>query len=396
MVNKKPTEISRPDYRRTAVVGAPGLAALVTLLPVARDSLCPSMKSCGLHFLLAILLAAFVGAPIGHAASTNVAPDFKEVYELLRSHLTGMSDAELNHAAVEGLLTNLRGKVSLVGADGSSAEKITGPLVTKTVFLDDEVAYARVGRVADGLAKEIGEAYQALSGTNKLKGVVLDLRFAGGDDFAAAAGAADLFVAKERPLLDWGDGMAKSKEKDNAIKLPVAVLVNRDTSGAAEALAAILREAGSGLILGRTTAGGAMIARDFPLKDDQRLRIATVPVKLGDGSPMSPQGVKPDIEVTVTPEAERAYMEDAYGTFPRTNLPASSVASAGGTNRPVRRPRISEADLVRERREGTNLNLENFTAVRDREPEKPVIRDPVLARAVDLLKGLAVVRRARS
>jgi hypothetical protein len=52
--------------------------------------------------------------------------------------------------------------------------------------------------------------------------------------------------------------------------------------------------------------------------------------------------------------------------------------------------------LVRERREGTNLNVENFTAARDREPEKPAIRDPVLARAVDLLKGLAVVRRVRS
>jgi hypothetical protein len=190
--------------------------------------------------------------------------------------------------------------------------------------------------------------------------------------------------------------MSKSKEKENAVKAPAAVLVNRDTSGAAEALAAILRETGVGLILGSKTAGGAMIAKEFPLKDGQRLRIATVPVKLGDGSPMSAQGVKPDIEVAVTAEEERAYMEDAYAVLPRTNLASGIFASVEGTNRPVRRPRISEADLVRERREGTNLNLENFTAVRDREPEKPLIRDPVLARAVDLLKGLAVVRRARS
>ena len=355
------------------------------------------MTRFGLHLFSLILLAVFASAPNGLTASTNVAPDFKEVYELLRSHLTGVSDADLNRAAVEGLLTNMRGKITLVAPDGSSGGKTTGPLVTKAVFLEDEVAYVRVGRVADGLAREISEAYRAL-GTNKLKGMVLDLRFAGGDDFAAAAATVDLFVAKERPLLDWGDGMSKSKEKENAIKLPVAVLVNRDTSGAAEAVAAILRETGAGLILGGSTAGGAMIAKDFPLKDGQRLRIATVPVKLGDGSPMSAQGVKPDIEVAVTPEAERAYLEDAYASLSRTNASAGSsvFTSADGTNRPVRRPRISEADLVRERREGTNLNLENFTAVRDREPDKPVIRDPVLARAVDLLKGLAVVRRARS
>jgi hypothetical protein len=356
------------------------------------------MTRLGLHLFLAALLAAFAGAPDGHAASTNAAPDFKEVYELLRSHLTGVSDADLNRVAVEGLLTNLRGKVSLVPPDGTSAEMAAAPRVTKAMVLEDEVVYLRVGRVADGLAREISEAHQQLSATNKLKGVVLDLRFAGGEDFAAAAATADLFVAKARPLLDWGDGMAKAKDKENAIRLPVAVLANRDTSGGAEALAAILRETGAGLILGGTTAGGAMIAKDFPLKDGQRLRIATVPVKLGDGSPISAQGVKPDIEVAVTPEEERAYLEDAYATLPRTNISAASAVftSAEGTNRPARRPRISEADLVRERREGTNLNPEEFTAVRDREPEKPVIRDPVLARAVDLLKGLAVVRRARS
>jgi hypothetical protein len=353
------------------------------------------MKQFGLYLFLAVL-CAFVGARNGHAASSNAAPDFQEVYELLRSHLTGVSEAELNRATVEGLLTNLRGKVSLLAADGSSGEKMTGALVAKAILLEGDVAYLRVGRVADGLAGEVSESYQQLSGTNQIKGVVLDLRFAGGDDFAAAAAVADLFVAKARSLLDWGDGMAKSKEKANAVKAPVAVLVNRDTSGAAEALAAILRETGVGLILGSKTAGGAMIAKEFPLKDGQRLRIATVPVKLGDGSPMSAQGVKPDIEVVVAAEDERAYLEDAYAVLPRTNLASGIFASVEGTNRPVRRPRISEADLVRERREGTNLNLENFTAVRDREPEKPLIRDPVLARAVDLLKGLAVVRRARS
>jgi hypothetical protein len=36
-----------------------------------------------------------------------------------------------------------------------------------------------------------------------------------------------------------------------------------------------------------------------------------------------------------------------------------------------------------------------FPVGRDLDPEKPILRDPVLARAVDLLKGLAVVRRPR-
>jgi hypothetical protein len=208
-----------------------------------------------------------------------------------------------------------------------------------------------------------------------------------------------LFVAKERPLLDWGNGVVKSKEKKDELALPVAVLVNRETGGAAEALAAVMRETGDGLILGSTTAGRAMIAQEFPLKNGQRLRIAALPVKLGDGTALPAQGVKADIEVSVSLEDERAYLTDAYAALPRTNLPAGSglslAGSGSGTNRPARPPRITEADLVRERREGTNREA-NLTPVRDSEPEKPLIRDPALARAVDLLKGLALVRQSRS
>ena len=142
--------------------------------------------------------------------------------------------------------------------------------------------------------------------------MILDLRYAAGDDYAAAAATAELFIKKEQPLLDWGTGMVRSKDKSDAISLPVAVLVNRQTAGAAEALAAVLRETGSGLILGDRTAGQAMIAQEFPLKNGERLRIATAPIQLGDGSALSEQGLKPDITVEVTPADERAYYADAY------------------------------------------------------------------------------------
>src|SRR5262245_25865857 len=124
------------------------------------------MRRFGLQIFLAVLLAAFGGAAHGRAAATNPAPDFKEVYELLQSHLTGVSDADLNRVAVEGMLTNLRGKVSLVPADGTSGEKSATPRVTRSMVLEDELAYVRVGRVADGLAGEISEACRQLSATN--------------------------------------------------------------------------------------------------------------------------------------------------------------------------------------------------------------------------------------
>ncbi len=354
------------------------------------------MTHCARHPLGLILLFLFAAAPGARAADTNGVPDFKEVYDLVRAHLAGASEAELNRAAVEGFLARLHGKVRVVGGGGEAADTNATPLAKSTV-LDDGVAYVRVGRVEAGIAEALRRACDQLSSTNKLKGLALDLRFADGDDYAAAAAAADLFVARERPLLDWGQGVVKSKEKKDALGLPVAVLVNHETGGAAEALAAVMRETGSGLLLGSATAGRAMIAQEFPLSDGQRLSVAATPVKLGDGTTLSGQGVKPDIEVRVSPEAERAYLKDAYAVLPGASQPAVAGATpTRSTNVVARATRpvpLTEAELEREHREGTNRQS-GLTPPPPAEPQAPVIRDPALARAVDLLKGLAVVRES--
>jgi len=282
------------------------------------------------------------------ADAKDEAPDFKEVFELVRSHVSGLSEDELNRAAVQGLLSALGPKVWLVtnGASGKEAGPETRSLMASTVY-DGEIGYLRVGRVDDGLAKAIRDSCKELGATNKLKGLVLDLRYANGDNFAPAAATADLFLKKERPLLNWGNGVVNSHEKEDAISLPVAILVNRQTAGAAEALAAVLRETGAGLVLGSSTAGQAMIAEEFPLKNGARLRIATAPVQLGDGATMSSSGVKPDIAVDVTSDEERAYYADSFVVLPKSDLVASAnltlANSTPSTNRPARRPRVCDS-----------------------------------------------------
>lgn len=323
-------------------------------------------------------------------------PDFKEVYELIRQHVAGMSEAQLNRAAVEGLVNALSPKVTLVTNETAESSSAESPMVRSNLF-EGDIVYLRIKRVADGLEKEIRDACQPSNGTNKFKGLVLDLRYATGDDYLAAASAVDLFVKKEQTLLFWGTKPVQSKEKKDAITMPVAVLVNKQTAGAPEALAAMLRQAGAGLILGSPTAGKAMVAKDFPLKDGEKLRIATSPIVMGDGSSVSSQGLRPDIPVEVSAADQRAYFADAFKVIQRTNGASGSLSAtnlAATTNRNVRRPRFNEAELVRERREGATLDTDE--SEKETEPEKPVVHDPVLARALDLLKGLAVVRHSPS
>jgi ribonucleotide monophosphatase NagD (HAD superfamily) len=168
------------------------------------------------------------------------------------------------------------------------------------------------------------------------------LRFAGGDDVEAAKTAANLFAAK---------------------KLPLAILVNGGTRGEAVALAAILHEAHEGLIFGSAT---------------QAIRLTGAPLQ-------------PDIFVAVGPEDERALMENPYAVPARneTNAPAAT------NNLMPFVDHTSEADLVRAKiKDGDGF--EPVPVERASEPPKPFIRDPVLARAVDLIKGLAVVRASHS
>src|SRR6266850_54142 len=339
------------------------------------------MRKAGILWVMGgfvVLLGRGIGAG---AETSNGSPDFKEVYDLVHEHAGGISQEELDRAAVKGLISALGPRVTLVTNDSPSAGAGLPPVVRSNLF-DGEIAYVRIGRVSGNLPRDVRSACDELKGTNGLKGVVLDLRYSGGDDYAAAAGVVDLFLKKEEPLLNWGNGVVRSKAKKDAITVPVAVLINHETKAAAEALAAAVRQTGSGLILGSRTAGDAMVAHEYPLKNGDRLRIATARIEVGDSSVISQDGVKPDIEVDVPGEEERLYYADAFRVIPKAELSVNTSLSLTNqnatTNRTARR-RFNEAELVRERKEGVSFDLD--ATDRGNESERPVVHDPALARA---------------
>ena len=339
-----------------------------------------------------------LAACAGWAGSTNDLPKFDEVYQLLRANLNATSEADLNRAAVEGLLAQLKSSAVLLGASEDGDQAPATPALGKSIIYDDSYAYFRVLKVQTNLARDLMASYREMAATNKskIKGVVLDLRFAGGDDFAAAAAAADCFLNDDKPLLEFGGATARSTRKDNAITVPLATLINFATSEAAEGLAAVLRQTSAGLLLGSESAGRAGLFKDFPLADGGKLRIAAGQIKLGDGTVFS-GGVKPDIAVNTSPDEDRAYWEHPFqvpGQAGKTNASGTNLtASLSQTNGGAFR-RFNEAELVREQRDGADLEAEfSVGALPQSDPNLKIVRDPVLARALDLLKGLAVVQK---
>jgi len=221
--------------------------------------------------------------------------------------------------------------------------EIKNSALAKSAVLEGNVAYLRVGQVGKNLADEIRTAQGALAVSNAIAGTVLDLRFAGGDDFDSALVATDWFAAKKSPL---------------------AILVNSQTRGAAATLAADLREKRVGLVFGS----------------------ATQAIKL-TGQPL-----QPDIIIADSLENERVLMENPYAA----SAPDETNGAPSTNSLLPFVDHTSEADLVRARIKDGNQDESSAPPTRTDAPQPQVIRDPVLARAVDLIKGLAVVRASHS
>lgn len=206
----------------------------------------------------------------------------------------------------------------------SSRATDTVPVVS---VLESNLLWVCANHVSENFASQL----HAAEPTNKLAGTILDLRFADGDNALAAA---DYFSAK---------------------KLPLVILVNGQTDGAAAALATSLRAAGTGVVIGSTNGK-----------------------------------IQPDIAVSVRASDEKIFLQNPYAA-----TTTNALAGFSATNGLL--PFVdhtSEADLVRKRVKDGEDESDATNSPRA-EPSQPVIRDPVLARAVDLLKALAILHPAR-
>lgn len=251
------------------------------------------------------------------------------------------------------------------------------PLIARTNLLGDGIAYLRLGNIRTGSAAAVAQALQAFRDSTALAGVVVDLRLAGGSDHDAAAETAGLFCSGKSAPLRLGERSLEVPARAGRPSPPVVVLIHRKTRGAAETLAAAVRHSAvPSLLIGTNTFGAARPYREITLPEGQRLLLADGALSLPDGRTIGDDGLVPDILVTVPDAEELAYLEDPFQAAGPRRRPESVDALL----------RMNEAELVRRRR-----GLREMTAPPPI-PSPVVIRDPLLARAVDILDGLRRLR----
>lgn len=179
------------------------------------------------------------------------------------------------------------------------------------------MGYLRAAGVFPGTGAEIAAVLEKWQST-ELFGAILDLRGAAG----TAAAEVPLVAARFAPEGTWlytlsdrqGAELARVQAPAAPVEaLPLMVLVDEDTAGAAELLAAVLGGSVKGaMIIGRETAGDPLVREPKKLSTGRYALLATRQLKTADGTVYAgTNGVAPDVVITDTALDETVYEPDA-------------------------------------------------------------------------------------
>jgi carboxyl-terminal processing protease len=156
---------------------------------------------------------------------------------------------------------------------------------------EQKIAHVRLGSLEHGIADELTEVLEQLR-EGGLRGLVLDLRWCPGGYLVEATRIAGLFikdgvVARTRSknrLAQWEEQEYSAHGVAAFVDLPLVLLVNGETSGGAELIAAALQDHQRAVVAGQRTLGKASIQTQEPLP------LPNTGLKLTSGSFLRPSG----------------------------------------------------------------------------------------------------------
>jgi len=306
--------------------------------------------------------------------------DAKQALELLRSKYVRsatLDEAALNRATLQGLLERLGGGAA-IRPPGAEAET-ESPF--RSEILDEKIGYVRLGCLTKDHLAEFDAALGNFN-AKKIGSLILDLRATPPNSaFELAAEVVKRLTPKGKMLFAVYQPSAKQErmytsDLDPAFQGVTVTLVHRETGGAPEVIAAVLRAVDHALAVGQKTAGQTAEFVELPLHGGKLLRIAVAEVKFPQNFAVFPDGLKPDLSVEVSAKDEEEVLKTGLEN------------GVGGLVYETERAKMNEASLVA----GTNPEIDaEEAAQRDGdEDEKAPLYDTALQRAVDLVTTIRI------
>ncbi len=219
------------------------------------------------------------------------------------------STRDMSLAEVRDILAGPPGStisVSVVRARRAEPQKVTltreivnlPPVSDK--LLQDGIGYIKVSVINKGKAQEIANDLKTLQ-RDGAKKLILDLRDSADGDEAEGVAIANLFL--NHGVITYLQGQKYPRETFNAdpqkalTNLPLVVLVNRGTAGAAEVVAGSVLENARGDVVGDKTFGAGSIQKLIEIPDGSALILSIAKYYTPSGKAIQDAAITPNILV---------------------------------------------------------------------------------------------------
>jgi C-terminal processing protease CtpA/Prc len=304
--------------------------------------------------------------------------DLQAAITLLKNNFTkpdSITETQLNRAMLQGLIARL-GHGLLLLPEKTSVSSEPSPFYGE--LLEEHVGYLRLGSLT--IANLAAMDKKLVEFGKKIDALIIDLRASGASDFGIAADFAKRFCPKGKTLFTLHKPSRQDRiftsERDPIYHSLIVVLVDADTAGSAETIAAALRFYNKAMVIGQSTAGRAVEYSDLPLPSGKILRVASSEALSAEGRSLYPEGVKPDlpVEMSMVDKRQAFHLSTERGLAPIIYE--------------TERPHMNEAALIA----GTNPELESAEQRRTRLLDR-LPHDAVLQRALDLVTSLEIYQK---
>jgi carboxyl-terminal processing protease len=244
--------------------------------------------------------------------------------------IEGKTTRDMSLAEIDGLLTGNPGStvnVSVVRPRRAQPVKsvLTRAMVTdppiSDKMMEDGIAYIKVDDFPKGRSQEIANKLKAVQKEGAKK-IILDLRNSGDGEESEGIATANLFLNHGTITYLQGQKYPKQifnadPEKVVATNLPLVVLVNRGTAGAAEIVAAAVMENARGDVVGDKTFGSGSIQKVIDMPDGSALVLSVAKYYSPSGKAVQDTAVTPNILVAdnnddfIAPDEDENAPDDA-------------------------------------------------------------------------------------
>jgi len=252
------------------------------------------------RFGYAAVVAVLPGSPAEKAGI-----EATDIFEAIE----GRSTRDMSVPEIRNLIAGAPGStlnVEVVRARRAEPQKmsitrdIVGIPPVTDKMMDDGIGYIKVEALTKGKGQEIASRIKSLEKSGAKK-ILLDLRYCAEGDENEGIATANLFL--NHGTITYLQGQKYPRQAFNAdpskaiTNLPVAVLVNRGTSGAAEIVAAAILENARGDVVGDKTFGDGSVQKTLDLPDGGALILSVAKYYSPSGKAIQDTAITPNVLV---------------------------------------------------------------------------------------------------